>query len=184
MLGVSSEGLNMLAQIIASTPKWVFLVFFVLLWYGWMQSRTRNTGRVRVLMLPMIMIFLSLGGVFSSFHGQLASLGAWGVGFLVGAGVNHLIGTPRGVRYIAETKRFYIPGSWTPLVLMMVIYFTKYVDGAMTAMRPDIQATTPFAVSLSLILGALSGVFFARFLRIWSTSLRPGGRAKSVEFMA
>lgn len=174
----------MLAQIIASTPKWVFLVFFVLLWYGWMQSRTRNTAKVRVLMLPIIMIFLSLGGVFSSFHGHLPSLGAWAVGFLVGAVVNHLIGAPHGVRYISETKRFFIPGSWTPLVLMMVIYFTKYVDGAMTAMRPDIQATTQFAVTLSVILGALSGVFFARFLRIWSTSLGAGGNSKSMEFMA
>jgi hypothetical protein len=162
----------MLAQIIEGTPKPVFVVFFVLLYYGWMQSRTREAGKVRVLMLPIIMVFLSIGGVLSSFHGHLPSLVAWVVGFLVAVVVNHLMGAPSGVRYSAATRRFHLPGSWTPLALMMAIYFAKYVDGATTVLRPDIQTSTPFAVTLSMIFGCLSGVFFGRFLRIWSTSLQ------------
>jgi hypothetical protein len=174
----------MLTQIIDSTPKWVFGVFFVLLWYCWMQSRTREASKLRVLILPIIMIFLSLGGVFASFHGHLPSLIAWAIGCMVAVVGNHMSGAPSGVRYNPETKRFHLPGSWTPLALMMVIYCAKYVDGAMTAMRPDIQATTAFAVVLSIIFGCLSGTFFGRFLRIWSTSLYPRGAAKALEPVA
>jgi hypothetical protein len=167
----------MFAQIVDGTPKWVFGLFFVLLAFGWMQSRTREASKTRVLILPIIMIFLSIGGMLSSFHGHLPSVLAWALGFAVAAVFNHMIGAPAGVRYNAETRRFHLPGSWVPLVLMMAIYFAKYVDGATTALRPDIQSSIGFAVALSGVFGFLSGMFFGRFLRIWSSSLQPVTRS-------
>jgi hypothetical protein len=175
------EHKTMFMQILAETPKWVFVIFFVLLYYGYMQSKTRMVGKGRVVILPVIMTLLSIGGVFSSFGGQPASLLAWVAGFAAAVGVNRIIRAPAGVRFDPATKRFHLPGSWTPFGLMMVIYFAKYAIGATTALRPDIVATSTFAVVLSCIFGGLSGTFFARFLRIWFTASRDGAIEQDTE---
>ena len=158
----------MLMQILAGTPKWVFVVFFVLLWYGCMQSETREAGKPRVLMLPIIMTILSLGGVLSSFGAGVVHLLSWLAGFVLSIAINRVVRAPAGVRFDPTTRKFHLPGSWIPLLLMMAIYFSKYVVGATTALRPDIAHSIEFAVVLSLIFGVLSGGFFARFLQIWS----------------
>lgn len=158
----------MLEQILTSTPKWVFVIFFVLLAYGWLQTKTRELNKVKVAMLPVIMILLSIGGVFSSFGAHPGPLVAWVAGFAGAVALNQVIQAPGGVRYDPATARFHVPGTWVPLMLMMAIYFAKYTVGVTTALHPDIAAGTPFAAGLSLLFGGVSGTFFARFLRIWA----------------
>jgi hypothetical protein len=156
----------MFAQILAETPKWVFVVFFVLLGYGYFLAKTRSMNSARVAMLPSIMIVLSVGGVLSSFGAHPVPLIAWVIGFAAAIGLNQAIRAPRGVTYDPATSRFIVPGSWTPLALMMAIYFAKYTVGATTALHPEVVASAGFEAVLSTLFGLLSGTFFARFLCI------------------
>lgn len=40
----------MVVQILSNTPAWVFVLFFVLLAFGLMQTSTRTVGRIPVLL--------------------------------------------------------------------------------------------------------------------------------------
>jgi hypothetical protein len=178
----------MFVQILTGAPWYAYLILPVLVWYGWLQSRTRENPKIRVLMLPIIMTFLSFGGVVQSFGAHWSGLLAWAVGFALAAVLNQVVRAPAGVSYNGATRRFHVPGSWTPLALMMVIYVAKYVVGATTIINPDMVATLGFVVVLSFVFGGASGTFFARFLRIWSTSMRgqvvpgapPAGLGRSI----
>ena len=64
----------MLVQILSNTPTWVFLLFFVLLVFGLMQTRTRTVRKMPTLLLPTGMILLSLTGINSSFGLRLIPL--------------------------------------------------------------------------------------------------------------
>jgi hypothetical protein len=161
----------MLLQILTGAPLYAYAILPVLIWYGWMQSRTREAGKPKVLMLPIIMTFLSFGGVVQSFGPHLPGLVTWVIGFVLAAVANQVARAPAGVRYNATTRRFHLPGNWTPLVLMMVIYAAKYTVGTVTALAPDMVGTVGFVATLSFVFGGASGIFFGRFLRIWSTSL-------------
>jgi hypothetical protein len=163
----------MLFQILTGAPIYAYAILPVLIWYGWMQSRTRAAGKTKVLMLPIIMTFLSLGGVVQSFGPHLPALLSWVCGFALAAVINQVLRAPSGVTYNPGTRRFQLPGSWIPLILMMLIYAAKYTVGATAILNPELAATAGFAALLSLVFGSTSGIFFARFLRIWSTSLRP-----------
>ena len=111
----------MLVQILANTPVWVFVLFVVLLAVGLMQVRPRTVRKTAAFLLPAGMIALSLAGINSSFGLQLVPVTSW----LVALSLVTLAGRwwfrDDKVQYDPATSTFAIPGSWTPLVVIMAI---------------------------------------------------------------
>ena len=70
---------------------------------------------------------------------------------------------------LAASKR--VPGSAVPLALMMGIFLTKYAVGVTLAMHLVQAGDLAFAMSLSALYGAFSGVFAARAARLWRLAL-------------
>ncbi len=62
----------------------------------------------------------------------------------------------------AIDSKFFIPGSWVPLVVMMTIFFAKYVYAVMNAFNAEIISTPMFIGALSAVYGLLSGYFSSR----------------------
>lgn len=156
----------MLVQILSNTPVWVFVLFFALLALGLMQTRTRSVRKVPALLLPAGMIVLSLAGINSSFGFTPAPLAAWAIALAIAAGVGYAVFRDRRVRFDTTEQRFHVPGSWMPLVVIMAIFFAKYVYAIMRALDADVIATLSFVVSLSALYGLLSGYFAARALNL------------------
>lgn len=162
----------MLAQILERTPSWVFVLLFVLVALGYVQSRDRTVRRGNLAIIPVAMIALSLYGVISAFGGAVLGLIAWvlGVGLAVLLGRN-LTG-PRGVLFSAESRSFFVPGSWVPLALMMAIFFSKYAVNVVQARHFPIATGLVFIGATSVWYGILSGAFLARALVIWRSADR------------
>jgi hypothetical protein len=156
----------MLSQIISNTPKWVFVLFFVLLALGILQMRTSTKSRSRVLILPIILIILSIAGVISAFGLGAMPMIAWAAGYFALAALIRYGLSSKGNSYDASTKKFTVAGSSTPLVLMMGIFFLKYFVGASMAMKAGFTTDANFPVVVSLLYGVFSGVFAGRALRL------------------
>jgi non-heme chloroperoxidase len=156
----------LLVQIIERTPSWVFVLFFVLVGLGYVQSRNRTVRRGSVAIIPLAMIALSLYGVLSAFGVAPAGLVFWllGVGIAVWLGLN--LPSPRGLSFSSESRSFFVPGSWIPLGLMMAIFFTKYAVNVIQARHLPIATGLIFIGAASLCYGILSGAFLVRALVI------------------
>jgi hypothetical protein len=157
----------MLLQIVSNTPKWVFVLFAALLWLGLNQLLTRKIGLARVTLLAVGMAGFSLFGTVSAFAGVPSALLAW---LTAAAAVFALVVNrplPAGTQYEAASRRFTLPGSAVPLALMMGIFFTKYAVGVTLALQPALAREAAFALGLSALYGAFSGVFAARAARLW-----------------
>lgn len=157
-----------MGQILSRTPPWVFALFLGLLAFGLMQTRTRTVRKIPALLLPAGMIALSLAGVQSSFGLAPVPLASWAVALAVAVLVGHALFRDKRVRYDATAGTYFVPGSWVPLVVIMAIFFAKYVYAVMNAMNAAVIATTPFVVGLSAVYGVLSGYFAARALNLIS----------------
>jgi len=167
----------MLLEILKRTPTWVFALFAVLVFFGVMQSRTRQVSLARVTILPVVLIGLSLSGIWGSFGGRdfaAYAIAAWLAGVVAAMLVNRHTKWPRNVVYTAATRTFLVEGSWLPLAVMMMIFFTRYAVTVSMAMNPGLAASPWLAAGVSFAYGLMSGAFLARALRILASARTAG----------
>ncbi len=169
----------MLTDIFLHTPKWVFFLFATLLWLGAKQLIANSVSLGRVTIMPIVMTGLSIFGVASAFGDSSLTLLAWAAAALTALTFVLQRGVPAGTRYNEATRRFHVAGSAVPLLLMMGIFFTKYVVGATLAVRPEIRHDAAFALAVPVLYGVFSGVFAGRAVRLWKLAIREDRRAAS-----
>lgn len=114
------------------------------------------------------MIALSIAGIQSSFGLVLVPVTSWAIALAIASLVGHALFRDQRVSYDASAKTYFVPGSWVPLVVIMAIFFAKYVYAVMNALNAAAISTTPFVVGLSAVYGVLSGYFAARALNLIS----------------
>lgn len=156
----------MIVQILSHTPIWVYALFFVLLVFGLIQTRTRNVSKIPALLLPAGMIALSLAGISSSFGLSTMPLAAWSMAMVIATVVGYAFFRDKRIQLKATDGKFFVPGSWVPLVVMMTIFFTKYVYAVMKALHAEVISTPMFIGALSAIYGVLSGYFSSRAVNL------------------
>ncbi|MBC7803097.1 MAG: hypothetical protein H7Y16_04390 [Candidatus Parcubacteria bacterium] len=166
----------MLLEILKRTPPWVFVLFVVLVFFGIMQSRTRHITLARVTILPVVLIGMSLSGLWSTFGANAMALAVWLAAIAASLAANSYIKWPRKISYSPETRSFLVQGSWIPLAVMMVIFFARYAINVALAMQPGLAASPSFAAAVSAGYGLLSGAFLARAWRILAAAkAQPAG---------
>jgi len=162
----------MLLQILAHTPKWVFALFFGLLWLGSRQLLSGRVALTRITIMPVVMGALAVYGVLSAFGDTPLALAGWALAALASAALVLRRPLPAGTAYHAASRSFQMAGSPVPLMLMMGIFFTKYSVGVLLAMHPELAHQRDVAIGIGTLYGAFSGIFAARSLRLWKLALR------------
>lgn len=156
----------MLFNILRHTPSWVWLVLALLLWRGFALTRPQRISSTRTALLPALFAALSLGGVVSAFGLQAGALLCWLGGLTLSAYETQRHGPPPGAEYRPEEQGYHLPGSWAPLLLIVLIFAVKYGVAVALALHPQLHAIRLFALLVGAALGALSGVFIGRALRL------------------
>ncbi|MBI4987182.1 MAG: hypothetical protein HZC23_00005 [Rhodocyclales bacterium] len=167
----------MILRILANTPPWVWGLLAALLALGISQMFTRSASLSRVIFLPAAMTGLALYGIFSVFGANPAALLSWCAAAALAVPLVLSRPLPDRTHYDAATRRFSLPGSPLPLLLIMGIFLTKYAVGVMLAMRPSLGMDALFAPTVSALYGIFSGIFIGRALRLWRLAklLQPTG---------
>jgi len=161
----------MLLEILKRTPAWVFVLFAALVFFGAMQSRTRQVTLARVTILPIVLIGLSLSGLWDTFGANAGyAVAAWNAAIAAAVLINRQVKWPRSVVYTAASRTFLVEGSWLPLAVMMIIFFTRYAVTVTLAMNPGLTSAPWLAMGVGFAYGLMSGAFLARAFRILSAA--------------
>lgn len=162
----------MLMQILLHTPRWVFGLFAALLWLGARQLTATSPSLSRMTLMPIAMGGLSIYGVASAFGDSIVSLLAWAAVAFATLALVLQRGLPAGTRYDMAARRFHVAGTAVPLMLMMGIFFTKYIVGVLLVMHPEFGHQPAFADTVSALYGAFTGIFIGRAIRLWRLAMR------------
>lgn len=169
-------------EILRHTPFWVWGTLMLLVWLGLAQSVARQVTLRRVIVLPLGMTALSLHGTFAVFDAAYWSWALWLGAAALAVAWFASSELPVGVRYDAPTRSFHVPGRWEPLVLMMLIFCTRYVVGVVLALHPELTRDPAAAAMVASIYGALSSVFIGRMVRMLrsarSSESKPADKAR------
>ena len=154
----------MIQQIISHTPVYVWALLAFLIYRGVAAAKDREVSLLKLFIIPVVMLVISLAGING--HGLLGA-GVWGV-WLTGMLAAVLIiwmADKGGIVVNRAAGTVLQRGSWTPLVLMIAIFASKYTVAVLSAMHPELQHQTLFVVAVSGLFGVLNGVFIGRLLR-------------------
>ncbi len=156
-----------IVDIVRQTPLWVGGLLAFLLGLGLSAARARSVTLTRLVLLPLAMLGLALWGVQSAFasSGRLgALLVVWALGYVAMLALSPRLSVPAGTRYDAARRSVHLPGSWVPMVLILVVFLMKYGIGVQLAMAPGLAHQAGFAYTVAAVYGLLSGLFGARML--------------------
>jgi hypothetical protein len=109
---------------------------------------------------PVWVFFLF--GVLFAFGFKIFPLGLWLIGLATSTFTGYKLFPVKGLTYHPLQKHFFIPGGWLPLVVIMVIFFTKYTVAIMHGFNSTLVNNHIFILSLSLAYGCFSGYFVSR----------------------
>lgn len=152
------------------TPWWVYLIFAYCLFVGYKGVKGGVVPFWKMLAMPVVFTVMSVETLFISFSINFFVLTTYLVAMLVGvvAGVLYA----RAIGLEADSRRWLLkfPGSWSSMILIILIFAVKYYFGYQTALDPTLLQNTHFEFWMLSISSVITGVFIGRaifyFLRI------------------
>ena len=156
----------MLQQMIIHTPLWVWAFLAFLVYRGWLAGADRETPLLKVALIPLLLLALSLHGLYAQSQAHApalaaAALAALGSGFLSWAAAGRAGIAPHPAR-----GTVWLRGSWLPLLMMVGVFAVKYGVAVLQALYSTYVQGTLFTLAVSLLYGLFMGVPVGRLLRI------------------
>jgi len=154
-------------QIVAGTPVWVWPLLALLVFLGIRALRPTTAPIWRIAILPAIFFVWGLISLFNLHGFALSRSLPWAVAFVGGAGIGMLIANSQSIRADKTHRLVHVPGGALTLVLILLIFVTKYVFGFLHATQPAQFAQPRFWLTEIVISGVLAGMFIGRFVGLW-----------------
>lgn len=164
--------LFLLQQIVLHTPRFVWAVLALCILMGLLQRRDQQLTRARLMIPSVIWTVFGLWGVSSAFGLQGPPVAAWLAGMAATVALLRGRTAPAGARFDAGSNRVRVPGSWVPLAMILGIFGAKYGVGVTLGLNPALAHQASFAAAVSLLYGALSGLFVSRTLNLLALGTR------------
>ncbi len=150
-------------DILKETPWWVYLLFFYLVLIGIRSAKPQTVPILRLLLFPIVLTIWSLIGLYSKW--DWLAFFSWTISLVPGCIFGWLSVRSWKIRFDRRRKTLSLPGSWSTLILVLIIFVVKYFFGYYSATHPAIPKTLMLAQMISS--GIITGMFFGRIASFW-----------------
>jgi hypothetical protein len=150
---------SIIYQILVYTPWWVYLLFFYLLKIGYKSSKTGIVLIKKMLIMPIIFSIMSLESLVSLPVTNLIIF-VYIISLLIGLLLGILQAKLQKPIPDIDKKRLIIPGTWSIMIIILIIFISKYYFGYQAASDPLIIHSNAFII----ISGSTTGLFIGKTL--------------------
>lgn len=154
--------MHMIWDAFIHTPWWVYVLLVYLIKVGVGALKTREVPIRNLFIIPCIFSLMSFHTLLTSFKIDAFTLSIWlaslVIGFLIG--LIHIHISNMAVDHKKRTIE--IPGSWTTLVVILLIFVAKYYFGYELARDPALMENTYFEIAALIVSGVGTGIFVGR----------------------
>jgi len=156
--------MNTIWQTLTHTPWWVYLLLAYLLRMGIKASQTRIVALKKLFIIPIIFSAMSVHTVLDSFQLTGLAVGILASNLLLGI----MIGWYQVYRLAIQVDRQHgliqIPGTWSTLIIILIIFATKYYFGYELAMDPQLTEDLGFEFAMLGVSGVCTGLFIGKLI--------------------
>lgn len=148
--------------ILHGAPVWVRPLFLVLLSIGLLSMRHRHSSVIPYFFYPLFGL-TAAGSIGGLLHDPLKWI-VFGSAYTLGVAAafiwqNGLIVEKTGMHMVLR-------GEWLTLLILMVVFFSNFVNGMVESMAPDVRQIGAFTVGFACVIGICAGSFTGRALRV------------------
>jgi hypothetical protein len=149
------------------TPWWVFLIFVFVVARGVAALRTRTAEISRLALLPAIFAVWGGYSLFNLFDLNAEALAIFAIALLAGAAFGLLLSHHGIVRADQNKGLVEVSGSPVILILVLIIFASKYALAYWVATDPGARYSTGFLAVDAIVSGLVIGIFIGRFAGLW-----------------
>ncbi len=143
-------------------PTYVYLIFLILLYVGIKRCFTRTIRIERLLITPLIFLFLSIRGCIAMFALTPIVLACWITGGWVGIGLGYLQARHSIIKSDHSKKLITIPGDISIFLLMLGIFIIEFFVHYAIERHLSFVGSVAFEGISSFLLGAIAGSSIGR----------------------
>lgn len=146
------------------TPWWVYVLFFYLVTVGIKALKTNVVSIKKLLILPILFSAMSVHTVVTSFQLEFTVVSAWIGSIVIGIWIGWMLVRKQTLTVDKKHLLLKLPGTWVTLIIIMIIFVSKYYFGYALSVDPQLIHQTGFEFSMLFISGACTGLFIGRVL--------------------
>ena len=154
-------------ETVVRTPIWVWALLAFLLFIGVRALRPTTASFARLAILPLVFLAWGLSGFATTYGLRPVGIVIWIAALAVGAGFGWLLARSIEIRADKERGRIRLPGNAVNLVLILIIFATKYTLGVLAGIHPSITAELLYMAVDVGVSGLLTGLFAGRLFGLW-----------------
>jgi len=151
-----------ISQIISGTPTWVYIIFVVLILLGIKASKTSVVPIQKLCILPILFTYMSVHTLLVSFAINTISVSTWIVATLIGVALGWMQVASYQLKVDKAHWLVKVPGTWSVLIFILLIFVTKYYFGYELAADPQLKQHLAFELLMLLVSGGLTGLFIGK----------------------
>lgn len=148
------------------TPTWVYIVFALIVFMGIKASKAHTLPLVKLFVAPVVFSYLTVDTIIHYVKFDLSIVALLLLFASVGATIGYFYVRSLSVQIDKEHKLVSLPGSWSVLVVGMLIFAIKYYYGYALAQDPGLLENTIYEVIYLLVSGICSGIFIGKVLKV------------------
>jgi hypothetical protein len=152
-----------IADAIVHTPWWVFPLLGYLIVIGIQSRRTRIVSIYKLFVIPVIFLVISLIALVSAMPDFIV-LSCWLAAILAGSAIGFFQLAHMEIKVDVPGRLIQIPGSWSNLVVMLLIFASRYYFGYDMAVNPAHNDLLEYKIIRTVSSGLLTGYLQGKLL--------------------
>lgn len=151
-------------EALVGTPWWVYALFAYLIWMGVKATKTRIVKLKKLFIIPAVFIYMSVHQLLSTFTIDTVTIVTLTTSLFIGILVGFLHVHRQKISVDKKNMLLQVPGTWSTLIIIILIFISKYYFGYNLAAKPDMAQHLMFKICDFMISGLVTGFFVGRLV--------------------
>lgn len=153
-----------LLDTLVHTPWWVYVILVVILQIGFKSAKTSTVSLYKLCIAPIIFTGMAIETLINNLALTPLVSGTFAATLLIGILLGWWQVARQQLQFDRKRKLIKVPGTWSVMIVILIIFSTKYYFGYELSVDPEAVKNTTFEIAFISVTAICTGLFIGKFL--------------------